>query len=52
MVTYTTEYKTSGLTIAMKLNLAATVWNNFSSSPVRRSSSSSISSGNNVGHLA
>ena len=31
--------------VTRKLNLAATLWNNFSSSPVRRSSSSSISSG-------
>ena len=40
-----TDYKRSGLSIARKLNLAVTLWNNFSSSPVRRSSSSSISSG-------
>ena len=31
-----TEYKRSGLSIAKKLNLAATLWNSFNSSPVRR----------------
>ena len=36
---------TSILSIARKLNLAATLWNSFNSSPVRRSSSSLTSSG-------
>ena len=40
-----TEYKRSGLSIARKFNLAATLWNKFNSSPVRTSSSSLISSG-------
>ena len=40
-----TEYKGSGLSMARKLNRAATLWNSFSSPPVRRSSSSLISSG-------
>ena len=40
-----TEYKRSGRSTARKLNLAATLWNNFSSSPMRRSSSSLTSSG-------
>ena len=40
-----TEHKKSGLSIARKLNLAATLWNSFNSSPVRRSSSSLTSSG-------
>ena len=39
-----TEYKRSGLSMARKLNLAATPWNSFKSSPVRRSSSSLTSS--------
>ena len=39
-----TEYKRTGLSIARKLNLAATLWNN-NSSPVRRSSYSLTSSG-------
>ena len=40
-----TEYKRSGLSIANKFNLAATLWNSFNTSPVRRSSSSLTSSG-------
>ena len=40
-----TEYKRSALSIAMKLNLAATLWNSFNSFPVRWSSSSLTSSG-------
>ena len=40
-----TEYKRSGLSMSRKLHLAATLWKSFSSTPVRRSSSSSISSG-------
>ena len=39
-----TEYKRSGLSIAKTLNLAATLWNSFNSSPVRRSSPSLTSS--------
>ena len=40
-----TEYKRSGLSKARKVNLAATLWKSFNSSPVRRSSSSLTSSG-------
>ena len=40
-----TQYKRSGLSIARKLNLAATLWNSFNSSPVRRSSFPLTSSG-------
>ena len=39
-----TEYKRSGLSVARKLNLAATLWSSFNSFPVRRSSSSLTSS--------
>ena len=40
-----TEYRRSSLYIARLLNLATTLWNKINSSPVRRSSSCSISSG-------
>ena len=40
-----TEYKRSGLSMVRKLNLAATLWNSFNHSPVRRSPSSLTSSG-------
>ena len=40
-----TEYKRSDLSMTRKLNRAAALWNNFSSSPVRRASSSLTSSG-------
>ena len=40
-----TGYRRSGLSIARKLKLAATLWNSFNSSPVRSSSSSLTSSG-------
>ena len=43
-INFFTEYKRSGLSMARKLNLAATPWNSFKSSPVRRSSSSLTSS--------
>ena len=47
-----TEYKRSGLSIEKKLNLAATIWNRFNSSPVRRSSSSSLTSSRGSCHFA